>query len=350
MARFVPSIFDIDEKEVLSLEEIDAMMRMVHYTKEESCNDAMAIIREEIGSSLTITLSQFLGIVANDNSIIQPALDINSRIIEKTTGAHASGKRCWDLYREKRREKFGDVVIVPLLGKKSPSRLESSADDDADELSGDFLSSLFRRVERNVNAPDGYDSRLPEEAYVDKLRCALSDAEGLLRQDYTVDRLEEKKALRKRLWNLVDEIKEAHLNALYAELDRDLGLWERGAFSSKLEYSSEDDVHDLFERLIDSFESNWGTFAESYENRFGGPNTRWERLLDPDNNVNFYFQWQTGERATVGSQPPAICEVCDHLLQLTDCKCFNCDAELSARNRRKYRGRLSLESIEEEGA
>jgi len=72
-------------------------------------------------------------------------------------------------------------------------------------------------------------------------------------------------------------------------------------------------------------------------------------MFDPDQQINYYFQWQTGQQCfdqQLGDSPPAICEVCDALIDLTDYKCFNCDAPRSDRNRKKYRGRISLEEME----
>ena len=118
--------------------------------------------------------------------------------------------------------------------------------------------------------------------------------------------------------------------------------------NSPLEYSSEDELHELFDGLIDAFDSSWKAFVDSYDERFGSEATCWEKLYDHDQDLSFYFNWQSGERCydqQLGNQPPAICEVCDSLIQLTDWKCFNCDAPRSERNQRKYRGRVSLKSI-----
>ena len=251
------------------------------------------------------------------------------------------------MYRERRIEKFGAAQILPSFnsnGKTIGGTTSCEIVEEAcTELSDEFLSSLFHRIERHLDAPDGFDTRLDEERYVDKLREALDEIEAVLSNDhFTVDKVQDRKDLRKRLWSLISEIKEAHIDALYAELDRDIGLLERGSLSK--EYSTEDEVIDFYEDLVDSFNDKWAVFVDSYEERFGRVTTNWEKLYDPDQQLTFYFNIGTAERC-YDQQPPAICEVCDHLIEIVDYKCFNCNAPRSERNRKKYRGRIALDSI-----
>ena len=138
---------------------------------------------------------------------------------------------------------------------------------------------------------------------------------------------------------------------MYAELDRDLGLWDRSRDSGEdgvLEFTSEEEIHDHYESLQATFEGmNWRTFVDSYEGKYGLRNSCWEKLYDPEEELSFYYQWQTGEKVPpIGNLSPAICEVCDSLIDLTDYKCFSCDSLRSVRNRAKYRGRISLEEME----
>ena len=99
--------------------------------------------------------------------------------------------------------------------------------------------------------------------------------------------------------------------------------------------------------LLQLSKVNWRTFVDSYEDRFGLRNSCWEKLYDPEEDRSFYYQWQTGEKVSlIGNLSPAICEVCDSLIDLTDYKCFNCDSLRSVRNRKKYRGRISLDEME----
>lgn len=356
MAQFIFNIFDIDGIKTLSIDECDAMLRMVHHNQNtHSCEDAMKILLSVCEAS-SITLDSFIDLVITDNTVVQPAFDIQLRIIEKTTGDKhtADGKGCWELYRERRREKFGDAEIpnIKYNGTTiSSAELVSAEETCQEQLSDDFISTLFQRIERHLNAPEGFDSRLEEERYVDKLRDALATVETtLFSEEFSIERVEERKELRKKLWDLVDEIRIAHEDALSAELERDVGIWNRSSNSDHiLEYSSTEEMHDCFHQLIQLFNDNWDTFVDSYEARLGPATTKWERLYDPDQHLSVYFQWQTGERCynqQVGNQPPAICEVCDHLLALSDYKCFNCDAPRSERNRNKYRGRVSLETME----
>jgi hypothetical protein len=53
----------------------------------------------------TVTLKSFQEIAAANKATLKPAFDIQSRIIEKTTG-ECDGKNCWELYRERRRGKY----------------------------------------------------------------------------------------------------------------------------------------------------------------------------------------------------------------------------------------------------
>lgn len=106
MCRYVWNIFDIDCKGALSLEEVDALIRMVYYNHERSTEDVMSIIQEATQGSSIISFDTFRDLVENDKSILQPTFDIQSRLIEKTTGDKtlADGTRsCWHLYRERRR-------------------------------------------------------------------------------------------------------------------------------------------------------------------------------------------------------------------------------------------------------
>jgi len=127
-------------------------------------------------------------------------------------------------------------------------------------------------------------------------------------------------------------------------LDRSRESEEKGV----LEFSSEEEIHDHYEHLVATFENiNWKTFVDSYEGKFGLRNSCWEKLYDPEEELSFYYQWQTGQKVpSIGNQSPAICEVCDSLIDLIDYKCFNCDSLRSVRNRKKYRGRISLEEME----
>ena len=345
MAQFVFNIFDIDGVQSLSMDECDAMLRMVHHNQDtHSCDDAMKILGHACKGS-SITLESFRDLVDANNAVIQPAFDIQLRIIETTTGdiKNTDGKGCWEIYRERRREKFGDAEIPEIQYKDtslaSALYLSRVEDNCQEKLSNDVVSEIFRRVERHINAPPGFDSRLEEERYVDKLRELLDQVETTLSlEDFCIERVEERKDLRKKLWALIDKIKVAHVDALRAELERDEGIWERANADGILEYSSVEEMQDYFDQLITLFHDSWDSFTDSYVVRFGPVTTKWERLYDPDQQMSVYFQWQTGERCydlQVGNQPPAICEVCDHLLALSDYKCFNCDTPRSERNRKK---------------
>ena len=331
----------------------NAMLRMVYYNQQNhSCYDAMTTLLGACEGS-TITLESFIDLVVTDNSIIQPAFDIQLRIIEKTTGDGkvADGKGCWDLYRERRGLKFtSEFPDIKCNGKSISSSARFESADESCELSIEFISSLFQRVERHINAPDGFDSWLKEERYVDKLRDALVDvATTVSCEDFSIDRVEERKELRKRLWSLIDEIKVTHL-----ELERDLGIWDRNKLSEgvdganpnqPLEYTSTGQTYRFIQWQPECF--CWWLRGQVWTN--GNP---LGETVRPDQNLSFYFQWQTGERCydqQVGNQPvPAIGEICDCLIELTDYKCFNCDAPRSERNKKKYRGRVSLENMEVE--
>ena len=107
MATYLFNIFDLDGLKSLALDEFDAMLRMIYYNHQhdDSCgNNAMATLREASGGASTLSLETFVELVIADNSVIQPAFDIQSRIIEKTTGdaKTADGKSRWELYRERR--------------------------------------------------------------------------------------------------------------------------------------------------------------------------------------------------------------------------------------------------------
>ena len=254
------------------------------------------------------------------------------------------------------KEKNNDRLYVALPDFKCKDKIISSVaqyDEGVEnyELTQEFLTSLFHRVERSTSTPEGFDYRLEEERNVDKLRESLAEVETALDSHFTVEQVEDRKALRKRLYTIIDEIKDAHIDALYAELDRDLGLWDRRKDSEEggvLKFTSEEEIHDHYEHLVATFENiNWNSFVDSYEGKFGLRNTCWERLYDPEEDLSFYYQCQTGEKVSpIGNLPPAICEVCDSLIHLTDYKCFNCDSLRSVRNRKKYRGRISLEEME----
>ena len=101
MTTYVWNIFDIDGTKSLSLDELDAMMRMIHYNQQQEIDDSsnsimMSTLRECAQGGSTITFDTFLSLVSNNKSIIRPAFDIQTRLIDRTTGDRtlAEGKTC----------------------------------------------------------------------------------------------------------------------------------------------------------------------------------------------------------------------------------------------------------------
>jgi len=207
MCRYVWNIFDIDCKGVLSLDVIDALIRMVYFNQDGSTDEVISTLREATQGSSTISFDTFKELVENDKSILQPAFDIQSRLIEKTTGDKtlADGtKSCWHLYRERRRNNPRLYVELPDFqcnGKIISSVAQHDERVDNYELTEEFLTSLFHRVERSTSTPEGFDHRLEEERYVDKLRESLAEVEAALDSHFTIEQVENRKALRKRLYN-----------------------------------------------------------------------------------------------------------------------------------------------------
>ena len=101
-----------------------------------------------------------------------------------TTGdkKSADGTNCWDTYKERRIEKFGAAELpdINFNGKSISSSARFESADESCELSDEFLVTLFKRVERHLNAPEGFDSRMEEERYVDKLRESLNEVSTIL--------------------------------------------------------------------------------------------------------------------------------------------------------------------------
>ena len=110
MRKYVFDIFDIDGVKSLSLFELDALLRMVYINQDDDALGAAKISLRTSFEGATVTLKSFQETAAANKAILKPAFEIQSRIIEKTTGEVADGKNCWELYRERRRGKYESTL------------------------------------------------------------------------------------------------------------------------------------------------------------------------------------------------------------------------------------------------
>ena len=121
ICHYLWSIFDLDKNNFLTLDEIDAMMRFVYYNnqQESTCN-AMNKIRHAAQGSSVLTFDAFKSLIVADNSLIQPAFDVQSRLIQKTTGSKSlvDGRPCWEIYCERRRAKYDALPDFKLTNGK----------------------------------------------------------------------------------------------------------------------------------------------------------------------------------------------------------------------------------------
>ena len=171
MAKYVFDIFDIDGVKSLSIDELDALLRMVYVNQDDDALGAAKISLRKSAEGATVTLKSFQEIAAANKATLKPAFDIQLRIIEKTTGdtTLADGKNCWELYRERRRGKYESTLPDFECNGRRISFSCNSVNESRCELSKAFLSSLPQRVERKNS------TRLEEEIFVDNLREALDE-------------------------------------------------------------------------------------------------------------------------------------------------------------------------------
>lgn len=253
MAKYIFNIFDIDKKGMLSFEECDALIRLVYFDGKDNGSDALISVKEKCGKCNELKLEAFMDMVVADNSIIQPAFDVQSRIIERIGCCDT----LWKNLRKKRLMKFGPNEVPTITYEGACISTKAVINGNEDGLSNDFLSSLFRRVERKIDIPEGYDHRMTEERYEDQLRNELQKIDTILTTtDFIIERIGEKTELRHRLWQLIEEIKQVHEESLEAELERDLVLFRKYASASAQdptgsaknpleEFSSEHEIREM---------------------------------------------------------------------------------------------------------
>lgn len=112
MAQYLFNILDIDRTDTISMHECYALMRMIYQNEpRQSCEAAMSIIRDYKKDQESITLDSFVELVGTNDGIIQPAFDIQTRLIERTT-THKKSR--WEEYRTKRRLKFGSEELIDV--------------------------------------------------------------------------------------------------------------------------------------------------------------------------------------------------------------------------------------------
>lgn len=111
MTKYVFDIVDIDGVRSLSLYELDALLRMVYINQDDDALGAAKISLRASVEGATVTLKSFQEIAAANRAILKPAFEVQSRIIEKTTGETVNdGKNCWELYRMRRRGKYESTL------------------------------------------------------------------------------------------------------------------------------------------------------------------------------------------------------------------------------------------------
>ncbi len=253
MAKYIFNIFDIDKQGKLSFEECDALIRLVYFDGKDNGSDAMMVVKEKCGNSNELELDAFMDMVVADNSIIQPAFDVQSRMIERI----GCSDTFWKNLRKKRLMKFGPNEVPTITYEGACISTKTVINQNEEGLSKEFLSSLFRRIERSIDIPEGYDHRMTEERYVDQLRNELQKIDTILTtSDFIMERIREKAELRHRLWELVEEIKQVHEESLEAELERDLMLFRKYTSASAQdpignaknpleEFSSEKEIREM---------------------------------------------------------------------------------------------------------
>jgi len=96
---------------------------------------------------------------------------------------------------------------------------------------------------------------------------------------------------------------------------------------------------DLRERSVNDFK----LLTEEVVEVIGTRNSRWEKLFDENTGKHYHYNWKIGKRED--DDNPAVCEVCDVIIDPVDFKCFDCNSLRSGVNQSKYRGHTALEDL-----
>jgi serine/threonine-protein phosphatase 2B regulatory subunit len=97
--------------------------------------------------------------------------------------------------------------------------------------------------------------------------------------------------------------------------------------------------------LRERSENDFKLLVEEIVENVGTRNSRWEKFTNMENGKHFHYNWKTGQQDDSGD--PAICEVCDVILDPVDYKCFDCHTLRSHVNQGKYKGRTPLSDLME---
>lgn len=377
LAKFVWDVFDIDELGWLSIDEMDALVRMVFNENEANSYSMEQIVTASCNSG-GLAFDKFASLVQADPDILQPATTIQRALRKKLFG-----EKYWEQRSQMRLSRFGMSQIPFGTPWDAVTNCLSAPITPAHE-SGAEASNC------NKTLP-GTECDLPlvslaEERREDRLRRKLRDVESLLRNEFTMEESDTRKELRAQLWKLADDVESARFDTLEAQAERELGgssLGEevKGALSSEREKeqvanplrkkklmgkiipakftmgsrfivgssvlpsdeAKRDEIHEKFEKLHDSFEEEWRRVLVQYEEDFGPRATSWEQLFDRERQRRFHFNWRTGQRHD--EQEIAICESCDSLIAGDDFKCLVCGSGRSEINRKRYKGRVPLDEM-----
>lgn len=98
---------------------------------------------------------------------------------------------------------------------------------------------------------------------------------------------------------------------------------------------------DLREKSVNDFQ----LLAEEIIETVGTRNSHWEKFWDDKKEKHYVYHWKLGK--SDNSDDPAVCEVCDVIIDPVDYKCFDCDTLRSKINQPKYKGRTPLEDLME---
>uniref|UniRef100_A0A7S4QMY1 EF-hand domain-containing protein n=2 Tax=Ditylum brightwellii TaxID=49249 RepID=A0A7S4QMY1_9STRA len=220
LAKFAFDIFDIDRNEELSIEEIDALVRMVHNTSHAD-ESTMRGIREFCPND-RITLGKFIQLASEQPDVLKPIIDAQQLVQGQVFSVNF-----WRRRTDKRRRKFGRTEIPIGMSWESLMELfasyegnKSDAKDNDDSMMNEEKTNSAKKLGSEENK---VDLRLKEERREEKLKIKLNQIEAELEKNYIIDEIHLRKEFRLKLWKILWAIEKAHVDTLNAKMSQEIG-------------------------------------------------------------------------------------------------------------------------------
>ena len=234
--QFAWDIFDIDSLSWLSVDEMDALIRMV-YNSECANPVSMAKIREA-STEGGMSFDTFSSLLATHPNILTPAFNVRLSVRGKLFGEKYWEERCrmrTNLYGLKhipRGTPWEDVTAYLSFQNNGKGLVRNNVEGNRQREAAIEESTVLVSTQptekassrKNDSTPEEPLITLPEERREGRLKRRLSEVVSQITQDCTADEIDSRKALRQHLWNLIDELEDAGYSMLDAQEDRDFDL------------------------------------------------------------------------------------------------------------------------------